>query len=80
MKKAFLTLTLLAAWLASLPAYATTYTYDVNYSFTTTPGSVAGFITTSCDNCVLNGERRSVLVIHGQRRHERQLIESGLGN
>jgi len=53
MKKAFLALMLIAAWSASFPAYATTYTYDVNYSFTTTGGDVTGFITTSCDNCVL---------------------------
>jgi hypothetical protein len=53
MKKLFLALMLLVAWLASFPAYATTYTYDVNYSFTTTPGEVTGFITTSCDSCVL---------------------------
>ena len=53
MKKAFLGLILIAAWLASFPAYATTYTYDVNYSFTTTGGDVTGFITTSCDSCVL---------------------------
>ena len=53
MKKALLGLLLIAAWLASLPAYATTYTYDVDYSFTTTLGEVTGFITTSCDSCIL---------------------------
>ncbi|HEX9168856.1 MAG TPA: hypothetical protein VF886_08015 [Roseiarcus sp.] len=54
MKKAFLGLLLFAAWLASLPAHATTYTYDVNYSFTNVLGSVTGSITTSCDNCDLD--------------------------
>ena len=33
MKKAFLGLLLVVAWLASFPAYATTYTYDVDYTF-----------------------------------------------
>jgi hypothetical protein len=53
MKKPFLGLLLLAAWLTSFAANATTYTYDVDYSFTTTGGDVTGFITTSCDNCIL---------------------------
>jgi hypothetical protein len=53
MKKALSGLLLIAAWLASFPAYATTFTYDVSYSFTTAPGKVTGFITTSCDSCVL---------------------------
>ena len=53
MKKAFLGLMVAAACLAGLPAYAATYTYDVDYNFTTVSGEVTGFITTSCDNCVL---------------------------
>jgi hypothetical protein len=53
MKNALSGLLLIAAWLAWLPAYAATYTYNVDYSFTTTPGGVAGSITTSCDSCVL---------------------------
>ncbi len=53
MKKALSGLLLIAAWLACLPAHATTYTYNVDYSFTTSPGEVAGSITTSCDSCVL---------------------------
>jgi hypothetical protein len=53
MKKPFLGLLLLAAWLTSFAANATTYTYDVDYNFTTTGGDVIGFITTSCDNCIL---------------------------
>jgi hypothetical protein len=53
MKKALLSLLLIAGWLVCFPAYATTYTYNVDYSFTTTPGEVTGLITTSCDSCVL---------------------------
>jgi hypothetical protein len=55
MKRAFLCLALLVAWLASFPACAMTYTYDVSYSFGATPadGEITGFITTSCDNCDL---------------------------
>ena len=53
MKNALFGLLLIMAWLAGFPASATTYTYDVDYSFTTVPGEVTGFITTSCDNCVL---------------------------
>jgi hypothetical protein len=53
MKKAFLGLMLVVACLAGLPANATTYIYDVNYSFVTTGGDLTGFITTSCDNCIL---------------------------
>ncbi len=55
MKKAFLGLLLVVAWLGSFPAYATTYTYDVDYSFGLIPadGEITGFITTSCDSCVL---------------------------
>jgi hypothetical protein len=53
MKKALLGLLLIAAWLASFPTRATTFTYDIDYSFTTAPGKVTGFITTSCDSCVL---------------------------
>jgi hypothetical protein len=58
MKKALLGLLLIAAWLACLPAYAATYTYDVDYTFTDTmtskTGSITGFITTNCDSCVLS--------------------------
>ena len=54
MKRLFLAPMLLAGWLASPPAYATTYTYDVNYSFTSIPGTMTGVITTSCDNCELD--------------------------
>lgn len=58
MKKAFLGLMLVVACLAGLPAYAATYTYDVDYTFAVTTtnktGSITGFITTSCDdNCIL---------------------------
>ena len=55
MKKPFLGLLVLAAWLVSFAAHATTYTYDVDYSFGPIPadGEITGFITTSCDNCVL---------------------------
>jgi PEP-CTERM motif len=58
MKKAFLRLMVAAACLAWLPAYAATYTYDVDYTFAVTTtnktGSITGFITTSCDdNCIL---------------------------
>ena len=53
MKKALLSLLLIAGWLACFPAYATTYTYNVDYSFTTTPGQVTGSIVSSCDSCVL---------------------------
>ena len=53
MKNALFGLLLITAWLAGFPANATTYTYDLDYSFTTVPGEVTGFITTSCDNCVL---------------------------
>ena len=53
MKKAFLGLLLIAGWLACFPAYATTYTYNVDYTFTTTPGQVTGSIVSSCDSCVL---------------------------
>jgi hypothetical protein len=51
MKKALLTLLLIAGWLACFPVYA--YTYNVDYSFTTTPGQVTGSIVASCDSCVL---------------------------
>jgi PEP-CTERM motif-containing protein len=58
MKKAFLGLMVAAACLAWLPAYAATYTYDVDYTFTVTTtnktGSITGFITTNCDSCVLS--------------------------
>jgi hypothetical protein len=54
MKKAFLGLMLVVACLAGPPAYATTYTYLVNYSFTSVEGEVTGFITTSCDSCGLD--------------------------
>jgi len=54
MKKPFLALVLLAAWLASFPAFATTYTYNVSYSFTSVTGSITGFITTNCDSCILS--------------------------
>lgn len=53
MKKALLSLLLIAGWLVCFPAYATTYTYNVDYSFTTTPGQVTGSIVLSCDSCVL---------------------------
>ena len=53
MKKALLSLLLIAGWLVCFPAYATTYTYNVDYSFTTTPGEVTGSIVASCDSCVL---------------------------
>ena len=53
MKKTVLSLLLIAGWLACFPAYATTYTYNANYSFTTTPGQVTGSIVASCDSCVL---------------------------
>jgi hypothetical protein len=53
MKRTLFGLLLIMAWLAGFPASATTYTYDVDYSFTTVPGEVTRFITTSCDNCVL---------------------------
>ena len=55
MKKAFLGLLLVVAWLGSFPAFATTYTYDVDYSFGLIPadGEITGSITTSCDNCIL---------------------------
>ena len=54
MKKAFLGLMLVVASLAGPPAYATTYTYLVNYSFTSVEGEVTGFIATSCDSCGLD--------------------------
>jgi hypothetical protein len=58
MKKAFLGLMVAAACLAWLPAYAATYTYNVDYTFTVTTtnktGSITGFITTNCDSCVLS--------------------------
>jgi len=60
MKKLFLGLMLLAGWLASSPAYATTYTYNVNYTFDNnlgpTPGKgvITGSITTNCDSCDLD--------------------------
>ena len=53
MKKALLSLLLIAGWFACIPAYATTYTYNVDYSFTTTPGQVTGSIVSSCNSCVL---------------------------
>jgi hypothetical protein len=53
MQKALLSLLLIAGWFACIPAYATTYTYNVDYSFTTTPGQVTGSIVSSCDSCVL---------------------------
>jgi hypothetical protein len=53
MKKALLSLLLIAGWLACLPAYATTYSYNVDYTFTTTPGQVTGSIVSSCDSCIL---------------------------
>jgi hypothetical protein len=53
MKKALFGLLLIAGWLVCFPAYATTYTYNVDYSFTTTPGQVTGSIVLSCDSCVL---------------------------
>jgi hypothetical protein len=67
MKKPFLGLLLLAAWLTSFAANATTYTYDVDHSFTTTGGDVTGFITTSCDNCILTASN-----LHAHRRHGRR--------
>jgi hypothetical protein len=58
MKKAFLGLIVAAACLAWLPAYAATYTYNVDYTFALTTtnktGSITGFITTNCDSCVLS--------------------------
>ena len=58
MKKALLSLMVAAACLAWLPAYATTYTYNVDYTFTVTTtnktGSITGLITTNCDSCVLS--------------------------
>ena len=55
MKKALLGLLLVVACLASFPVWATTYTYDVNYSFDTPADStIIGFITTNCDNCDLD--------------------------
>jgi hypothetical protein len=57
MKNALFGLLLITAWLAGFPASATTYTYDLDYSFTTVPGEVTGFITTSCDNCVLTASK-----------------------
>jgi hypothetical protein len=58
MKKAFLRLMVAAACLAWLPAYAATYTYDVDYTFAVTTtnktGSITGFITTNCDSCDLD--------------------------
>ena len=83
MKKAFLGLMLVVAWLAWLPAYATTYTYDVDYTFLqrrTFRAQITGFITTSCDLCDSRRDQYSVVVIHGKRRHERQLLKSGLRN
>ena len=74
MKKALLSLLLIAGWFACFPAYATTYTYNVDYSFTTTPGQVTGSIVSSCDSCVLDGEQCPVVVIHGERWHERQFV------
>jgi PEP-CTERM motif len=55
MKWALLGLLLVMGWLAGFPASATTYTYDVDYSFGLIPadGAITGFITTSCDNCIL---------------------------
>jgi hypothetical protein len=53
MKKALFGLLLIAGWLAGFPAHATTYAYNVDYSFTSTPGEVTGLITTTCDSCVL---------------------------
>jgi hypothetical protein len=53
MQKALLSLLLIASWFAGIPAYATTYTYEVDYAFTTTSGQVTGSIVTSCDSCVL---------------------------
>jgi hypothetical protein len=54
MKKAFLGLMLVVACLAGPPAYATTYSYLVDYGFTSVEGEVTGFITTSCDSCGLD--------------------------
>jgi hypothetical protein len=56
MKKALLSLLLIAGWLACLadvPATATTFTYTVDYTFTTTPGQVTGSIVATCDSCIL---------------------------
>ena len=84
MKKAFLGLMLAAACLAWLPAYAATYTYDVDYTFAVTTtnktGSITGFITTNCEFVRSDREQYSVVVIHGKRPHERQLVKSGLRN
>ena len=74
MKKALLSLLLIAGWLACFPAYATTYTYNVDYSFTTTPGQVTGLITTSCDFLRSHGEQCPLVVIHRERWHERQFV------
>ena len=60
MKRPFLSLLLLAAWLASFPAYATTYTYSVYYTFdynlgpSAGKGVITGSITTNCDSCDLD--------------------------
>jgi hypothetical protein len=58
MRKPFLGLMLVVACLAGLPAYAATYTYDVDYTFAVTTtnktGSITGFITTNCDSCGLD--------------------------
>ena len=83
MKKAFLGLMLVVACLAGLPP-----TQRHTLTMSTIPfrhndelaGSVTGFITTSCDSCISDREQCSVLVIHGKRRHERQLVKSRLRN
>jgi hypothetical protein len=54
MKWALLGLLLIVAWLPGFPAYSATYTYRVDYSFTSVKGEVTGFITTSCDSCDLD--------------------------
>ena len=81
MKKAFLGLMLVVACLAGLPAYAATYTYDVDYTFAVTTtnktGSITGFITTILRRLLQSRrEQYSVVVIHGKRRHKRQLLKS----
>ena len=54
MRKTLFGLLLIMAWLAGFPASATTYTYDVDYSFISVQGQVTGSITTSCDSCDLD--------------------------
>ena len=79
MKKAFLGVMLIAAWLACLPAYATTYTYDVDYSFSYSskniPGKITGFITTSCNSCILTATNILSWSFTASNGAERQLVK-----